>query len=209
MQRLIRLIACCGLVGVLMALLPLIASAHEHRAVANGKYTMIVGFLNEPTFAGLQNGLDLRVETTPPNDSTEGKPVTGLDKTLKAEAIFGDQKLELGLTPRFQVPGAYDGVFFPMKPGDYSFHITGTIEGTAIDETFTTSPNTFGPVEDPAPLELPKAKSSSAGGMVLGTLDLGGGTGGIGAGLVVLAGAAGIWSLRRRGVNRRRREAVA
>ena len=208
MQRVIRFIACCGLVGVFAVLLPLVASAHEHRNVANNKYVMIVGFLDEPAFAGLKNGLDLRVQTAPPSANQTGQPVTGLDKTLKAEAIFGDQKLALTLTPRFQVPGAYDGVFFPMKPGDYTFHITGTIDGSPVDETFTSSPNTFSSVEDPTPLELPKEKSSSVGGMVLGTIDFGGGTGGIAGGLAVLAGVAGLWSLRRREANRRRVAAV-
>ena len=43
-----------------------------------------------------------------------------------------------------------------MKPGDYTFRIYGTIDGTEIDESFTSGPETFGAVEDPAPLQFPK-----------------------------------------------------
>ena len=64
-------------------------------------------------------------------------PVEGLEETLKAEVIFGDQTMELPLTARFNTPGAYESVFFPMKPGDYTFRIYGTIDGTEIDESFT------------------------------------------------------------------------
>ena len=90
------------------------------------------------------------------DEESEGAPVDGLEETLKAEVIFGDQTMELPLNARFGTPGAYESVFFPMKPGDYTFRIYGTLGDTDIDESFTSSPEGFGAVEDPAPLQFPK-----------------------------------------------------
>src|SRR5262252_6150020 len=54
------------------------ASAHERRDV--GPYQCIVGFVTEPVFEGLKNGVDLRVIHT----ETQ-KPVEGLEHTLQVE----------------------------------------------------------------------------------------------------------------------------
>ncbi|HET7092381.1 MAG TPA: hypothetical protein VFI22_02860 [Thermomicrobiales bacterium] len=211
MRRSLRSAAGWGLALLLLVAWPLVASAHEHRTIANGHYNVVVGFRDEPAFAGLKNGLDLTVMKlggtpsagTPAADSDDGpagEPVAGLEKTLKAEVLYGDQTMELTLAPRWNTPGAYDGVFFPMKPGDYTFRIFGTIDGAKVDESFTSSPTTFGPVEDPAPLEFPKASASSdATGMTTGFLAGRNGPGaGAAAGLVALLGVAGLWALRRR-----------
>ena len=131
------------------------ASAHEHRDVA-AKYSFTVGFLAEPAFAGQQNGLDLRITTLDPTGGTNSQPVEGAEETLKAEVSFGGQTMPLSIDTVYNEPGAYRAIFFPTAPGDYSFHITGTIDGTPIDETFDSADGKFGPVEDPAPLQFPK-----------------------------------------------------
>ena len=77
-------------------------------------------------------------------------------QALKAEVIFRDQTMELPLSARFNTPGAYESVFFPSQPGDYTFRIYGTLDGADVDESFTSSPEGFGAVEDPAPLHFPK-----------------------------------------------------
>ncbi|MCC7024420.1 MAG: hypothetical protein IT338_16460 [Thermomicrobiales bacterium] len=152
------------LLGMTLAVMPRAADAHETRAIGNGKYQIVVGFMNEPVYAGDKSGLEFSVsdisKATPPAGQSDeegaGTPVEGLDKTLKAEVIFQDQTMELPLTAKWNQPGGYDSVFFPTKPGDYSFRIYGKIGETDIDETFTSGPETFGPVEDPAPLQFPK-----------------------------------------------------
>jgi hypothetical protein len=210
MRRSIRAAAGWGLALLSLVAWPLVASAHEHRTIANGQYNVVVGFLDEPSFAGLKNGLDLTVMKlggtpaagTPAAESDDGPtgaPVTGLEKMLKAEVISGDQTMELSLAPRWNTPGAYDGVFFPMKPGDYTFRIYGTIDGQQVDESFTSSPSTFGPVEDPAPLEFPKASAANAPQSMTAGFLAGEGGAGVGAasGLVALLGAAGVVLLRR------------
>jgi hypothetical protein len=154
--------------AALMLGAPLRADAHEVRQIADGTYQIVVGFMDEPVYAGDKSGLeffvtDLTTPATPAaassgdeDEESAGAPVNGLEKTLKAEVIFEDQTMELPLSARWNTPGAYESIFYPMKPGDYTFRIYGTINGTDIDESFTSGPDTFSPVEDPAPLQFPK-----------------------------------------------------
>ena len=79
----------------------------------------------------------------------------GLDQTLTAEVVFGDQTMALPLTPG-EEPGSYESVFFPMAEGDYTFRLSGQIEGNPIDESFTSSPEGFDSVQSRESLEFPK-----------------------------------------------------
>jgi hypothetical protein len=145
----------------LLIALPFTVGAHESRTIADGKYQVVVGFINEPVFAGDKSGLefwvtDVSKATPSAGDEAEGTPVEGLAETLKAEVIFEDQTMELPLEAAFDEPGGYESVFFPMEAGDYTFRIYGTIGDTEIDESFTSSPEGFDAVKDPAPLQFPK-----------------------------------------------------
>lgn len=207
-----------AIVALALVLLGGGASAHESRDVADGQFTFVVGFLDEPAYSGEMNGLDLRVSridpaATPVAEGADAPsmPVEGLDASLQAEVFFADQTMPLVISASYGEPGAYESVFFPTQPGDYSFHIFGTIDGVAIDETFTSGPETFGPMEDPAPLQFPKETAANSGGAVsaasltvpagAGDDDGVGGTGlllGVGA-----AGVAGLWGLSRLAQSRR------
>ena len=143
---------------------PLVADAHESRDIVGGKYHIVIGFMNEPVFAGDKSGLEFWVTevaaATPAADDeeAEGAPVEGLEETLQAEVIYEDQTMALPLTAMWDEPGGYYSVFFPAaSEGDYTFRVFGTINGAEIDESFTSGPETFGPVEDPAPLRFPQA----------------------------------------------------
>jgi hypothetical protein len=163
-------VASLALGAILLLAVPLTVRAHEVRQLANAKYQIVVGFMNEPVYAGDKSGLeffvsDLSVPATPKasaatggdeDEESKGAPVEGLEKTLKAEVIYQDQTMELPLEARYGTPGAYQSIFYPTKPGDYTFRIYGKIGDTTIDESFTSGPDTFGPVEDPAPLRFPK-----------------------------------------------------
>lgn len=132
-----------------------LAFAHERRTV--GKYDFVVGFLNEPAYVGQPNSIDLRISNTDTK-----KPVEGLEKTLKAEVIFGGRSMPLELTARFGQPGAYNGNLIPTKAGTYIFHITGEIEGQVVDERFESGPGRFNDVIEMTPLEFPDKIGSSA-----------------------------------------------
>ena len=189
-----------GAAALALLAAPFAADAHEARSV--GSYEFVVGFLDEPAFAGEKNGLDLRVsavgEASPEAGEEAAVPVEGLEETLQAEVIFADQSMPLEISAAWNSPGKYQSVFFPMEPGDYTFRIFGTIEGTEIDESFTSSPEGFHAVQDPEPLRFPAAASASVEVATAGFL-AGAGVSGIGAAVSgLVAGAAGVAALGRR-----------
>lgn len=146
--------------AVIPALLATPALAHEERTV--GKYHLAVGFGDEPAYTGQENSVQMFLHDA--NDN----PITDLGPTLQVEVKFGNQTLPaLTMEPNFEVgefgiPGDYRAFFFPTRPGDYTFHFTGTIKGQKIDESFTSSPSTFSSVEDASKVEFP-AKDPSTG----------------------------------------------
>jgi hypothetical protein len=189
-----------GRAAVLGAMLTMIISigttfAHESRDI--GHITMVVGFLDEPVYSGQKSGLDLRV-------THEGEPVEGLEETLQAEVTFDGQTRDLPISPAFGEPGAYRSVFFPTAAGSYTFHIFGEVDGEALDESFTSGPDTFSEVQDVTagqfPIVLPAAgdtaRDAEAGASAAGTATLALIVGGAGllAGLVAL----GLGMARRR-----------
>ncbi|HEX9268663.1 MAG TPA: hypothetical protein VF998_02355 [Candidatus Limnocylindria bacterium] len=133
------------------------ASAHERRNV--GPYTFVVGWLTEPSYVGLINGLDLTVTET-----ATTKAVEGLEKTLQAELVAGGgaSTRPLSLAARFGMPGHYQAQVLPTRTGDYTFHITGTVGTSKVDERFESGPGRFGAIEDIAPLQFPNSVPSTA-----------------------------------------------
>ena len=129
------------------------AAAHESREV--GDYTFVVGWYDEPAFANQPNGPEVTI--------TKGKEdpiVKGVE--LEVDVIFGEESITYPLEPAFVVgvfgdPGNYNANLFPTRPGTYTFHIYGTVEGREVDEEFTSSEETFSDIEDPAEIAFPAA----------------------------------------------------
>ena len=132
----------CLAIGWVVALFPITASAHEQRDVGDGQYSMEVGFRDEPAYLSQANALFLDVTQF----GSEGGPVEGLAGTLEAEVAKDGATLPLTLVPQAE-PGAYEAPFIPSALGDYTFRLFGDINGTPIDESFSSSPTTFAPVE--------------------------------------------------------------
>jgi len=136
------------------------AQAHEHRKV--GAYELTVGWADEPTYTGFKNGVQLIVR------DAAGKPVTDMgDDALKVEVIFGTTKTAmLPVTPAFGKtygrPGDYRAPIIPTRPGNYTFHFVGAIHDVKIDQSFTSSEQTFDPVSEATEIEFP-AKDPSPG----------------------------------------------
>jgi hypothetical protein len=135
------------------------AQAHEHRQV--GAYGLTVGWADEPAYTGFKNGVHLMVR------DAAGKPVTDMGDTLKVEVIFGTTKTAmLPVTPAFGKtfgrPGDYRAPIIPTRPGNYTFHFAGTIHNEKIDQSFTSSEQTFDPVSGATEIEFP-AKDPSPG----------------------------------------------
>jgi hypothetical protein len=136
------------------------AWAHETRDVDGGKYQFRVGFIEEPAYQGLQNGLELTICTGPcvsnkdvPGTFTNG--VSGAFDTLKAEVIFGKDSMPLTLVIVPFNPGKYNARFVPTRVGNYTFHIFGTLGSDKIDERFTSSPDTFDSVQSLTAIQFP------------------------------------------------------
>jgi hypothetical protein len=139
------------------------AGAHEHRGVAG--HEVVVGWLEEPTFAGFKNGVQVSVYEPAGPGGKQGPPVTDAD--LQVEILFGgrDAQESIGpmpLEPAFGTPGEYTATVIPTRPGQFTFHITGTIDREGdTDEFFTSGPDTFSDVEEPQELEFPVQDPSS------------------------------------------------
>ena len=146
MKRVFFPLAACLLV-VLMFVNIHPVQAHGHTEV--GDYEIEIGFHNEPAYLGQPNGLDLFV-----TNHTSGEGVNGLEETLQAEIIFGSAKKTLAIEPQ-EGDGAYTAAVVPTEVGDYTWHIFGTIEGTPVDISMTSSPDTFGSVEPLSDYEFP------------------------------------------------------
>lgn len=110
---------------------PATTDAAETRTVAD-TYTVEVGFVTEPPIQNDTNGLRIRI--------TEGDtPVEGAESTLTVQVIYAEQPRVLPLVAVAGEPGTYTSVFIPTQPGEYAFHVTGSIGDTAIDEMFIPS----------------------------------------------------------------------
>ena len=119
-RRLLAAMIATTLAALLIPLVAGPASAHEEKTV--GKYHFVVGFGDEPAYAGEKNSVQLILADA--ND----KPVTDLTDTLKVEVTTGTaEPLQLAMEPNFEVgefgtPGDYRAFFIPTAPGSYSFH---------------------------------------------------------------------------------------
>jgi len=149
--------------GALMmagALLPLAAPgaalAHERRQV--GPYTFIVGWLTEPSLQGEPNGVDLRISKT-----DGGAPVEGAEKALKLQIAFGGgNPKEFPLRARFGQTGAYATDIIPTKAGSYIFTVTGTLEGTQVNQKFESGPGRFDDVQALDKVQFPEVVPAGA-----------------------------------------------
>ncbi len=139
-----------GLVAAVMSLAVVQpAAAHAVRSVGAalqsvGPLTIALGWLHEPAYVGFDNAVQVIV--------TQGNTaVTAItDKDLTVEVSLGNQKMSARpLIPSaipgtgLGTPGEYEMHFIPTVPGNYTFHIKGSITGVPVDLTVTAGPTTF------------------------------------------------------------------
>jgi hypothetical protein len=135
--------------------LPGEASAHEQADV--GPIHMEVGFGTEPAYAGQPNSVQLILSR---HDGAD--PILDLGDSLSVTVSFGENLTDpLPLEPNFEpggdgIQGDYRAWFVPTQAGSYTFHFTGTVDGTKIDKAFIAGPKTFSLVEDMSSVTFPK-----------------------------------------------------
>jgi hypothetical protein len=138
---------------LMLALLITPATAHEHREV--GDYAIVFGWRVEPAYAGQFNGPELFIT----HHDTE-EPVEGLEETLQLEVSFGPEGMLLPVRAVFGEPGHYTADLIPTRPGDYSFHLTGSIGDVTVAETFSSADGEFSSVEPIADIMFPAPASA-------------------------------------------------
>ena len=160
--QVLRVAFVLGAAVLLAALAAAPASAHAEKKA--GPYTFVVGFGDEPAYAGQPNSLQVII-------SRDGKPATDLAGKLDglmAHAFYGrkaDPKLEnamMPLEPRFGddwgTPGDYRSFFVPTQAGAYTFELKGKLGNQKINLVVPSGPKTFGDVNDPAKAAFPAVK---------------------------------------------------
>ena len=125
--------------------------AHGGRPVGEYEFND-VGFAVEPAFEGAINGVELEVVK-----EQNGAPVEGLEKSLQVEVthVSSGAAKTFELQPDFRRPGRYTADFIPTAPGHYTFRFFGTIEGLAVDETFSSQSGEFDSVISGKELHFP------------------------------------------------------
>jgi hypothetical protein len=142
----------------LAALLASPAAAHERRQA--GGYSYVVGFGDEPAYAGEKNSVSVAI-----TDSA-GRPVRNADG-LEVMVMAGGKQSQMKLEPAFGegwgTPGDYRAYFIPTAAGKYTFHLHGTIAGKRIKpQRFVSGPDTFSDVEDPSKVSFPVKSPTTA-----------------------------------------------
>lgn len=153
-----RILAAIAATAVLV-LLPA-APALTHTEVGEGDLRMVVGFGTEPAYSGQPNSVEVLL-------THGGRPVADLRPgDLQVEVRYGDASTTMDLEPNFASgvfgePGDYRAWFVPSEPGEYTFRITGTVDGEEVDEEVTSGPNTFSEVTDVAEVTFPEVRAPS------------------------------------------------
>lgn len=126
------------------------ALAHERREV--DKYTLVVGWSEEPALEGVPNAVFLRVTET-----ASGRAVEGLEATLSVTVTFGGitEVHEPQLRAVRGTPGTYTAPMIPTRAGDYTFRFAGRVEDLAVDERFESGPQRFDPIRAAGDLQYP------------------------------------------------------
>ena len=156
MQRIcMRVTILLGVTSILVLVPALSASAHVAKNF--GPVHMEMGFGTEPGYAGQPNSVFLGIDRN-------GKPVVDLTDTLKVNVFYGSESIDLPLVPNFEVggdgtPGDYRAWFIPSQAGPYTFHLSGTVDGTKVDWTASSSPSTFDTIQAPADASFPKVSA--------------------------------------------------
>jgi len=117
-----------GLLAAVAAAAVSSISAQAHDEVESGGYVFEIGWLSEPPVVGERNGLELFVA---PHDDPEAG-VAGIT-TLQFSVEYGSASRTYELAPAHEEPGHYSASFIPAVEGQYTFRLTGTVEGRAVN----------------------------------------------------------------------------
>jgi hypothetical protein len=141
------------------------ATAHVVKQI--GPYSVAIGWVREPTYVGEENAVQVVIK------DSAGNPVSDLSPDdLKVVVSTGNEQSDpMSLAPTFDedtglgIPGDYEATIIPTAPGDYTFHVTGTIHDQSVDETVTSSDSTFDAAVESTAIQFP-SKLPALGGVI-------------------------------------------
>lgn len=151
MHRIVTLVR----ITVAAAMLTLAASsafAHVTKEVGDGAYTVVVGYIGAPLYAGEIEQVDITIT------DAAGEPVDGLAESLTAE-VLGPDGTSVVVTVRAvrNSPGKYVADFRPTVEGNYDVRLSGFIGEYEFDEVFSGVDMLHADpvVNDPATISVP------------------------------------------------------
>ena len=133
------------------------AQPYESRTV--GDYDITIGWRVEPAYVGIFNGPEFWVKK-----HADGSPVTGAESMLHMLVHLGDQQKVVQFAPVENDPGHYSADLIPTRPGDYTFHLFGTINGQDVDEQFTSADGLFASVDPQSDILFPPLDATDNSG---------------------------------------------
>ena len=116
--------------------LGLVDTAFGHTVDSVDEYRLEIGWMNEPVVSKETNGIELFI--SPLESGLELKEqnfkngIPGLEKSLKIQLLYKEEKITLSLSPDHNIPGKYYAYVNPTKAGFYQANILGHIEETPV-----------------------------------------------------------------------------
>ncbi|MFN8557728.1 MAG: hypothetical protein U0531_10405 [Dehalococcoidia bacterium] len=136
MRRVISGVLIPAVALAMVALVSAVAPARADETRTVGALRVTASFLTTPVHPNQLNAVVLRVT------ATDGRPVTGLEQTLRLRIGVANQVTETrDLAPAPDAPGVYHVQVLLPKAAPYTLHLFGTAGDQAISEKFITGQN--------------------------------------------------------------------
>ena len=120
-----------------------VLDAYAHTIDAVGDYRLEIGWMNEPVVSGETNGIELfisKMDSCPeienPMDCASSQDfkngIAGLEKEIKLQLVFQDEKIILPFVADHNIPGKYYAFVNPTVSGFYQANLLGNIQETTL-----------------------------------------------------------------------------
>ena len=114
----------------------LIGTAFAHTVDSVDEYRLEIGWMNEPVVSGETNGIELFVSLLEPELELEEQEfkdgILGLEKSLKMQLVYKNEKIMLPLSADHNIPGKYYAFVDPTVAGFYQANVLGKIGDTTV-----------------------------------------------------------------------------
>ena len=121
---------------ILLIISGLIGPAFGHTIDSVGEYRLEIGWMNEPVVSGETNGIELFVSPLEPGLELKEQKfkngISGLEKSLKIQLLYKEEKITLSLSPDHDISGKYYAFVNPTISGFYQANILGNIGETSV-----------------------------------------------------------------------------